>query len=145
MIVEGYLHHWITKWQLSRITEPIFLKLCPFPWKDIKEGRSIDSSFHSFPLLIVNVFLPLTDASLITLRLPRSFPLRAPESSWMDWTRGKSESSIHPFNYSQMQLIRHNGMRLHQVWHIAIGEDLWIQSNQPIKPVIENDETHWKL
>ena len=57
MILEGYLYQSITKWILSRITEPIAQKLTPSPLKLVNEGRSIHSSFHSFSLRIVSVFL----------------------------------------------------------------------------------------
>ena len=59
MIIEGYLNQSNTKYILSRITEPIHLKLCSSPLKLVNEGRSIHSSTHSISLRIVNVFLRL--------------------------------------------------------------------------------------
>ena len=57
MLVEGYLHLSITKSILSKITEPIYLKLYHPPLNIINEGRSIHSSAHLILLRIVNVFL----------------------------------------------------------------------------------------
>ena len=57
MIIEGYLHQSNNKSILSRITDPIFSKLCSSPLNSVNEGRSIHSSTHSISLRIVNVFL----------------------------------------------------------------------------------------
>ena len=57
MIAEEYLVQSVTKWLLSRITEPNNLKSSPSPLKNVNEGRSIHSSFHSISLRIVSVFL----------------------------------------------------------------------------------------
>ena len=56
-IIEGYLHQSNTKSILSRITEPIYLKLCLSPLNSINEGRSVHSLAYSISLRIVNVFL----------------------------------------------------------------------------------------
>ena len=139
MITEGYLLQSVTKWPLSRITEPIARKLYPSPSKEVNEGRSIHSSFHSISLRIVNVFLKLYGLSLIVFRSSRQSPSKVLWPSWMDCRFGKSESSIHSFNHSQTQLNEHTWMHHHEVWLIVVEEDLWIQVNQPIKPVNEND------
>ena len=57
MIIEGCLHQSIANAILLRITEPICLKLNPFPLKQVNEGRSVHSYTHSISLFIVNVFL----------------------------------------------------------------------------------------
>ena len=139
MITEGYLLRSITKWLLSRITEPILQKLL-FPLNEVNEGRSIHSSFHSFSLRIVNVFFQLHGSVLIVFRSSQGSPQRASSPSWMDCSLGKSESSTHPFNHSQTQPNEHNRIPFHQGWLIVVEEDLWIQPNQSIKPVSENDE-----
>lgn len=56
MINERYLHNLRAKRLLSRVTEPIDIKLY-LPLKLVKEGRSIRDKIHSVSLLIVNVFL----------------------------------------------------------------------------------------
>ena len=144
MLVEGHLVLSITKWLLSRITEPIARKLLLFPLKDVSEGRSIHSSFHSISLFIVNVFLKLKGSSLIVLRSSRISPWRALPPSRIDCSLGKSESSIYPFNHSQTQSNEHIRMHIDQIWQIVVEEDLWIQSNQSIKPVNENDGEYQK-
>ena len=141
MIIEGYLVLSITKWPLSRITESTFLRMNEVPMNLLSKGRSIDSSFHSIPLLIVIVFLQLEDTlSNVSILSPS----RAYSPSWMDWTFGKSESSIHSFNYSQTQLNEHTRMPHNQVWLIVVEEDLWIQWIQSIKLVNENSREWWK-
>ena len=57
----------------------------------------------------------------------------------MDWTLGKSESSIESFNHFQTQPNDTHGMNTYQAWLIVVEEDLWIQTIQSIKPVNEND------
>ena len=57
----------------------------------------------------------------------------------MDWTIGKSESSIHPLHYSQTQPNDTKGMILYQVWEIEGEVDLSIHSSQSHKPVSEKD------
>ena len=137
MIIEGYLHQSNTKSILSRITDPIHPKLHSRPLNCVNEGRSIHSSTYSISLRIVNVFLKLKGSVLIVVRLSRKSPWRAPVVSWMDCSLGKSESSIHPFNHSQIQPNEHNRMHKHQVWLIVVEEDLSIQTNHPIKLVNE--------
>ena len=114
MIIEGYLHQSNAKSILSRITEPIYLKLKSFPLNCVNEGRSIHSSTHSISLRIVNVFLKLKGSVLILCRLSRLSPSRAELPSRMDCSLGKSESSIHPFNHSQTQPYEHDRMHTHQ-------------------------------
>ena len=139
MIIEGYLHQSNTKSILSRITEPIRLKLKSFPLNSVNEGRSIHSSTHSISLRIANVFLKLKGSVLIVLRWGSESPQKALKPSWMDCSLGKSESSIHPFNHSQPQSNKQDRMPTHQVWLIVVEEDLWIQTNPSIKPVSENN------
>ena len=57
MIIEGYLHQSNTTSILSRITDPIYLKLQKYPLNSVNEGRSIHPSVYSISLRIVNVFL----------------------------------------------------------------------------------------
>ena len=140
MTIEGYLIQSITKWLLSRITEPIYQKLKLSPLKVVSEGRSIHSSTYSISLRIVNVFLKLYGLSLIVFRSSRQSPSKVLWPSWMDCSLGKSESSIHPFNHFQTQQIEQHGMPLNQVWLIVVEEDLWIQTSQSFKPVNENDK-----
>ena len=139
MIIEGYLVQSITKWLLSRITEPIHMKLPSSPLKYVSEGRSVHSSFHLISLRIVNVFFQLKGNMLIVFRSSRWSPQRAASPSWMDCSFGKPESSIHPFHHSQTQPNDNTWMKLYQDWLIVVEEDLWIQTNQSIKPVNEND------
>ena len=113
MIIERYLHQSNTKSILSRITDPIYLKLKLPPQNSVNEGRSIYSSTHSIPLRIVNVFLYLYGIVLIVFR--SASPSRAKSPSWMDCSLGKSESSIHPFNHSQTQPNEHHWMHHSQV------------------------------
>ena len=133
-LIDGYLHQSNTKSILSRITEPIYMKLLCSPLNSVNEGRSIRSSTHSISLRIVNVLYCLFPL----------IPWRPPEPSWMDCSLGKSESSIHPFNHSQTQPIEHNRMHYNQVWLIAVEEDLWIQISPSIIPVNENDGAYMK-
>ena len=63
----------------------------------------------------------------------------------MDCSIGKSESSIHPFNHSQIQPNEHHRMHTDQVRLIAAEDDLCIQTNQTIKPVNEKDGAQLKL
>ena len=62
----------------------------------------------------------------------------------MDCSLGKSESSIHPFNYSQTQSNEQTRMQNYQVQLIVVEEDLSIQTNPSIKPVNEKDGAYLK-
>ena len=62
----------------------------------------------------------------------------------MDCSLGKSESSIHPFNHSQIQYNEYHGMPNNQVQLIVVEEDLLIQTNPSIKPVSAKDGAYPK-
>ena len=71
MLIEGYLYQSYTKSILSRITEPIRMKLKSYPLNSVNEGRSI----HTSPLyptshcqcVIVVVGITANRLSIITL------------------------------------------------------------------------------
>ena len=77
MIIEGYLVRSITKWLLSRITEPICSKIQLYPLKLVNEGRSVHSitSFnltsHCQCVLVVVGFFA-NRLSIITRITPKS-------------------------------------------------------------------------
>ena len=141
MSTEGYLHQSITK-----------LTTIQSHWTDILEVVSISfytsqwGKIYSFinlsnPLRIVNEFLKLYGLLLIPFRLSRPSPSKTHLPSSVDWSFGKSASSIHPFTHSQTRLIEHywmhfcksNWLKLRQIYEFTPAN----HSNQS-RRMIEN-------